>query len=143
MEINRELAMKLWNDVFGNVIFATDCFGSWICKYDYGIYNNKRIRPNGPGEPYLYGWDIDHIRPKSDYSNETDANFMNNFEPMHHDNNLEKSDNFPNFKIGTKSYQIVKCTLCSNDNKRGYGIVETNTMSRVDWKGKQERHYIE
>ena len=35
MTIDKETAIKLWNDVFGNVHFAQDCFGTWMCRDAY------------------------------------------------------------------------------------------------------------
>lgn len=37
-------------------------------------------RPGGDGKSYSYGWEIDHIRPKSDFKNESDAHIYNNYE---------------------------------------------------------------
>lgn len=94
MTIDKNLAMKLWYDIYGNTDWANDCFGTHIYKYDYGVYDKERIRPNGTGKRYNYGWDIDHIRPKSSYNNENEASFYNNLQPLHHSNNIEKSDGY-------------------------------------------------
>lgn len=54
-----------------------------------------RVRPGGSSRQYNYGWYVDHIRPKSDFTNKSDSDFWNNCEPMHRSNNSEKSDSYP------------------------------------------------
>lgn len=141
MTVDRNTAEKLWKDVFGNNEWANDCFGTYIHRDDYGDYNKQRFSPTGSGKKYNYGWDIDHIRPKSNFPSLNDADFWNNFEPMHHSNNLEKADNYPQFTVGTNSYKVVLCSVCQSHNVKGYGIVNTTTLKRVDWKGVQHRCY--
>jgi len=136
MKVSRELARKLWKDVFGSDLWAVDCFGTWIYRDDYGDTQTTRIRPNGNGKRYNYGWDVDHIFPVA--RNGKDA--MNNYEPMHHVNNKQKSDNL-NFKIGDIPYQVVKCDICSSHGLYGKGIINQHTSKRVDWKGVQNRYY--
>ena len=133
MTVDRDLAMKLWRDVYGNVLWATDCFGTYIYRDDYGEYEKKRLRPNGTGKYFNYGWDVDHIRPKDSYSNENNATFMNNLQPLHHNNNLEKSNGYPTFTIDGKRYNIV------SDGHGGYGITDS-TGKRIDWK-KDGKYY--
>ncbi len=133
MTIDKEIAMKLWKDVFGNARFAQDCFGAWMCRDAYSNECVSMLDPNGSGKKYDYSWNIDHIRPKSSFQNENDADFFNNFEPMHRQNNLEKSDNYPHFTIDDKQYAVVK------NNNGGYGIVDSFGR-RIDWK-KDGRHY--
>ena len=133
MTIDKDLAMKLWGDVYGNVLWATDCFGTYIYRDDYGDYDKKRLRPNGTGKYFNYGWDVDHIKPKAAFSNENNATFMNNLQPLHHSNNLEKSDGYPTFTVKNQPYRIV------SDNHGGYGIID-KYGHRVDWK-KDGRHY--
>ena len=104
MTVDKELAMKLWNDVYGNVRFAQDCFGTWMCR---DAYSNDVVSMRdhlGSSRHYDYSWNVDHIRPKASYSNENDADDMNNLEPMHRQNNLAKSDNYPYFEIKGKKY---------------------------------------
>ena len=137
MRISKELAQKLWNDVFGNVLWAVDCFGTWIYRDDYGNTENKRIRPNGDGRMYNYGWDVDHVFPIS----RNGKDVMNNYEPMHHLNNKMKADNL-NFKINNTPYQIIKCEICGLNGLYGKGIKNQITNKRVDWKGVQHRYYI-
>lgn len=133
MVIDRDTAMKLWRFIYGEQLFALDCFGTYICREDYGDHEKKRIRPNGDGRPHVYGWDIDHIRPKSSFKDENDANFMNNLEPLHFSNNQEKSDDYPSFVVSKEKYRVVV------DYNGGYGIVNS-AGQRIDWK-KNGKHY--
>lgn len=133
MNINKELAFKLWEDIFGDKRFAQDCFGTWMCK---DAYSNECVSMKdhfGSDKHYDYSWNVDHIRPKSSFENESDADFMNNFEPMHRQNNLEKSDKYPQFSIENENYRIVKNAY------GGYGIINSLGV-RIDWK-KDGRHY--
>ena len=58
---------------------------------------------------------------------------MNNLQPMHHNNNLEKSNGYPTFTLGGKRYNIVPDGHC------GYGITDSNGR-RIDWK-KDGKYY--
>ncbi|HOI85727.1 MAG TPA: hypothetical protein PLP48_06565 [Acholeplasmataceae bacterium] len=142
MSIANDLARKLWNDIYGaNTLWASDCFGTWIYRDDHGDYETQRVRPNGTGIAYNYGWDVDHIRPKADFNNPNDADFWNNYEPMHRQNNESKTDNFPYFEVKKRQYLVVKCNICSSHNLQGYGIIDVQTNQRVDWKGKKNQYY--
>lgn len=136
MTVNRDLALKLWRDVFGTDLWAVDCFGTWIYRDDYGDVKTMRIRPNGNGQEYNYGWDVDHIFPLSRNGKDT----MNNYEPMHHLNNKMKADNL-NFKINDVPYQVIKCDICASHGLYGKGIKNQQTNNRVDWKGVQYKYY--
>ena len=133
MTINSELAMKLWHDIYGDKRFAQDCFGTWMCR---DAYSNDVVSMKdhlGSSKYYDYSWNVDHIRPKSSFLNESEADSYNNLEPMHRQNKNKKSDNYPSFKINGKQYQVVK-----NANG-GYGIIDSSGR-RIDWK-KDGRHY--
>lgn len=134
MEVTVEVAMKLWSDVYGAVKWARDCFGTLMYK---DAYSNEAVIMIWPedGKKYDMSWNVDHIRPKSDFDNQNDADFWNNYEPMHRLNNQEKSDNYPDFKVREKSYQVVRCT-----GFYGYGIKISND-NRIDWKAKYNKHY--
>lgn len=135
MIINKALALKLWSDVFGNsVLWATDCFGTWIYRDDYNATEITRKRPNGDNKYYNYGWTIDHIMPIS----KGGKDHWNNFEPMHYLNNLAKAGEI-SFKIHNESFQVVKCDLVPD---YGYGIKNQLTNERVDWKATQLRWYV-
>ena len=134
MEITREIAFKLWSDIYGNNLWAQDCFGTWMYRDDYGDYNKTRNnRPGGTGNAYHYGWDVDHIKPKKEFEDEKQATFFNNLEPLHRSNNLAKGDGM-NFVINGINYQVVKCSICGHNQRRGYGIKNMKTGERVDWK---------
>lgn len=130
-----EIAKKLWSDVFGDEEWAKDPFGRWMHR---DAQSNVAVYKNIPG---LDGsrdcsWNIDHIRPISSFKNEDDAESFNNYEPMHRLSNLEKSDDYHYFHVLGKRYKVV-----AFEGWRCYGIVDLDTASRVDWKGKQNRNY--
>lgn len=140
--MDKKKAIEIWDAIFGkNNLWVQDCFGTWMYRNDYGDVDTYRIRPGGNGKKYKYGWEMDHIRPKSSYQNELDANYLNNYEPMHFENNREKSDLYPHFKISNKSYRVVRCDICGDNNLLGYGIVNERGV-RVDWKGREGRFFI-
>ena len=140
--MERSKALDIWDAIFGpNTKWAYDCFGFRMCRDDYGDTEKKRLSPDGDGRQYYYGWEIDHIRPKSDFDNESDADLNNNYEPMHWQDNREKADSFPRFTINGKQYQIVKCDICGKQGLKGYGIIH-ETGKRVDWKGKSGKYFI-
>lgn len=143
MEINKDLAMKLWTSMYGKNEWQLDCYGTWMNKNDYGELSKKRIRPNGDGKHHNYGWEIDHIRPKSNFRDENESNIYNNFEIVHYENNREKADNYPVFSIGNKRYKVICCQNCSSNNILGYGIMDINSQERIDWKGRTGKYFIE
>ena len=127
MAINKELALKLWKDVFGEKRFAQDCFGTWMCREAYSNECVPMQDHRGSNKIYDYSWNVDHIRPKASFAKEDEADFFNNFEPMHRQNNLQKSDDYPHFTVDNKKYRVVK------NDKGGYGIVDSFGR-RIDWK---------
>ena len=140
MEINYDVAMKLWKDVFGNNDWAIDCFGTWMYKYDYGKTDTMRIRPGGDGNKYNYCWCIDHIRPVSSFDSESEATFWNNLEPVQYSNNSAKS-NKTSFSINGINYKVVVCEICKKNNQTGYGIKNMDSGKRVDWKYVNNSYY--
>ena len=133
MTVDSKLAAKLWKDVFGDKRFAQDCFGVWMCR---DAYSNEAVTMKdhlGGSKSYDYSWNVDHIRPKASYEDEKDADDWNNFEPMHRQNNLQKSDDYTSFTVNNERYQVVK------NGNYGYGIINSKRQ-RVDWK-KDGRHY--
>ena len=91
MTINSELAMKLWHDIYGDKRFAQDCFGTWMCR---DAYSNDVVSMKdhlGSSKYYDYSWNVDHIRPKSSFLNESEADSYNNLEPMHRQKTLSLS----------------------------------------------------
>ena len=142
-KMEKEIALDLWDKIYGeNCKWHVDCFGTWMYRDDYGDTDKKRSRPNGAGKMFNYGWEIDHIRPKSDYDNESNANFNNNYEPMHWQNNREKADCYPQFSIDDIPYSVVKCEICGQNGVRGYGIVCMSDNTRVDWKAKMNKYFV-
>jgi len=136
MTVDKNIALSIWRAAFGSAEWAQDCFGTWMNVHAYSNEIVSMRRP-GYGCDYDYSWNIDHIRPISSFENENDANFRNNFEPVHRQNNLQKLDNFPGFKINEESYNVVK-----TDNYYGYGIKDSNG-NRIDWKAKTNKYYEE
>lgn len=139
--VNRDTAMAIWKAAFGDEEWAKDCFGTWMCRDDYGEHEKTRLDPDGSGKRYYFGWDIDHIRPISSFDSASDADFLNNYEPEHWQNNAEKSDSYPPFKIGSREYTVVKCEICGNNGVKGYGILDKAKNARVDWKAKTSQYY--
>ncbi|QLY40579.1 hypothetical protein HF295_06875 [Hujiaoplasma nucleasis] len=133
--ITKEMAEKLWKDVFGNKEWAQDCFGVWMHRDAWSNTAVMLLRP-GQTKKYDYSWNVDHIRPKSDFNNPLEADFFNNFEPMQRGNNSEKGDNYPHFSIGDKKYKVF-----SQSGYYGYGIIDVSTNKKIDWKSKQGKHY--
>ena len=127
-EITEEIAMKLWQKCFGTVRFARDCFGTWMCIDGWGNEPYVTIMPNSDGKKYDYSWNVDHIRPKSSFRNENDADFWENLEPMHRLNNEEKSDKYPGFSIGKHSYTVVR-----DEYHGGYGIEDENNRRIIQF----------
>lgn len=132
--VTEEVARKLWKDVFGNKEWAQDCFGTWMHR---DAWSNKPVNKKRPGQSkiYDYSWNVDHIRPKSDFANEHDSNFYNNYEPMHRLNNESKADDYPHFVVKEKKYKVFK-----QNGYNGYGIKNSNGDA-IDWKSVQGRHY--
>jgi len=142
MTIDRSVAMKLWKDIFGDAMWAQDCFGTWMYRDDYGVFDKARTnRPGGTGKAYVYGWEIDHIMPISKFKDSANANYFNNLEPLHFINNRKKADN-TSFEINGISYSVVKCDICSKHGTEGYGIVNNSKNKRVDWKYTKNLYYV-
>ena len=108
MTIDKELALKLWNIIYGDKRFVQDCFGTWICRDAYSNEVVSMRDHEGGSKFYDYSWNIDHIRPKASFVNENDADDYNNFELIHRQNNLQKSDDYPAFTVNNKKYRVVK-----------------------------------
>lgn len=131
--------MEIWKAAFGDATQAVDCYGAYIQKDDYGDHEKTRI--GSDGKSHTYGWDLDHIRPKSDFKDGNDADFYNNLEPTHFQNNQEKADKYPAFTIGREEYTVVVDQGCTNSGLPGYGIKKKSTGERVDWKWKTNKHF--
>ena len=92
MELNRKTAMQLWNNCFGTEIKVQDFAERTIIK---GAYNDRKSK---------YGWNIDHILPKS----KGGLTEKDNLICSHILTNDEKANNFPNFKANGFNFQIIK-----------------------------------
>ena len=133
--MEKEKALELWDVIYGKgTVWATDCFGTWMCRDDYGDTEKKRERPGNTDE-FEYGWEIDHIRPKSNFGENADPDLLNNYEIMHWRNNRGKGDNYPQFSVGDKTFKVIKCDICESNDLKGYGIVDSDNK-RIDWKGR-------
>ncbi|UWD33896.1 HNH endonuclease [Mesomycoplasma molare] len=83
---------KIWNKIIGNTSRGIDYAGREIVKSAYGDEKSK------------YGWNIDHILPKSkDGKNNTE-----NLIVAHILTNQEKGDNFSEFSANGKKFKILK-----------------------------------
>lgn len=133
--VNEERAKKLWEDVHGNKEWAKDCFGTWMHR---DAWSNESVIKRMPGDSkrYDFSWNVDHIRPKSDFDNELDSNFFNNYEPMQRLNNNQKADNYPHFEVGGVRFKVFK-----QEEYYGYGIKNELSGTKVDWKSVQGRYY--
>ena len=76
MEINKDTAMKLWEEKLGDKTEARDYEGREILKAAYGQKGSQ------------YSWNIDHIKPKS--KGGTDR--VDNLQIVHISTNQEKAD---------------------------------------------------
>ena len=92
MEINRETAMKLWEKSYGKATEANDFAGRKMNKAAYDQRGSK------------YGWNLDHILPKSRGGKDTESNLI----CCHILTNDEKADKFPCFTANGKQFEIVK-----------------------------------
>lgn len=92
MVINRETAMLLWNKSFGKSSKAKDFAGREMLKAAYDDRGSK------------YGWNVDHILPKSRGGKTTESNLI----CCHIKTNDEKADKFPCFTANGKKFEIVK-----------------------------------
>lgn len=139
--MERADALKIWDAIYGaNTLWAIDCFGTWMYREDYGETKLTRVKPNTDGNKHSFGWEIDHIRPKSSFADEKNADFLNNYEPMQWQNNRDKADSYPHFIIDNEQYRVVKCNICSSNGFHGYGIINESD-GRIDWKGKMGKYF--
>lgn len=74
--MTKQMALKLWDDIFDKALWAQDCYGTWVYRNDYGDHETTRKRPGGSEKKYNYGWEVDHIKPKSSFKDESDADLF-------------------------------------------------------------------
>lgn len=92
MTINRETAMRIWNNTFGKCSKATDFAGREIAKAAYDDRSSN------------FGWNIDHILPQSKGGKTIESNLL----CCHIATNDEKANKFPCFTANKKRFEIVK-----------------------------------
>ena len=92
MQLNRETANMLWKKQFGNVQKVKDFAGREMAKAAYGDENSD------------YGWNLDHILPKSQGGKDAEYNLI----CCNIQTNLDKADRFPCFSTNNRKFEIVK-----------------------------------
>ena len=92
MELNKETALRLWTQQFGNVAKAKDFADREIAK---AAYNNRNSR---------FCWNVDHILPQSRGGKTADYNLI----CCHMETNDEKASRFPCFTANGLHFQIEK-----------------------------------
>ena len=92
VEINRETAMSIWTKSYGKATKAKDFAGREMDKSAYDQRGSK------------YGWNLDHILPKSRGGKDTESNLI----CTHIETNDEKADKFPCFTANGKQFEIIK-----------------------------------
>lgn len=111
MEINREKAMDLWEERYGDKKEIKDFSGRTILKGSYGQTGSK------------YGWNIDHILPKAHGGTNKKGNLI----ICHIETNAEKGDSYPNFVANDSNWQIV------NSNGQ-YKIIKQDNNANYFWE---------
>lgn len=111
MKINRENALRLWEEYFGNVELAEDFHGNLMCKY---AYSDKDYFVCRGGRKIYCGWNIHHILPKANGG----TNVKSNLVCTNIDTNRQAEDKVT-FWIDDCLYQVRRIP-----NTREYEIVE-------------------
>ncbi len=104
MQINKDNALKLWAERYGNQQTVIDFSGRKMTRGQYGDQTSKT------------GWNIDHRQPQANGG----TNHKNNLEIVNVKTNNEKSDK-TSFEANGKKYHIVK-----DNEKFSYKIEEIN-----------------
>ena len=97
MAFTEEEIQKVWEKatvVSGNKPnkFRKDQCGAWIARNQYGNRDSD------------YGWEIDHITPKSNGGGDE----LSNLRPLHWENNMSKSDGKLVCVVAAKGVNNVK-----------------------------------
>ena len=110
MQFSEDIVNKIWEkgrkvEGYDASMFRKDACGAWIMRDKYG-------------EKHVFGWEIDHIYPKK--LGGTDI--VQNLRPLHYQNNLSKSDDYPSYTASVTSSGnnniLVEKTLVVNASKR-------------------------
>ncbi|MDE6504374.1 MAG: HNH endonuclease [Clostridia bacterium] len=115
MQINKEVALRLWNAQFGRTDKTTDFAGREIAKAAYNDRNSK------------FCWNVDHIYPQKLGGKTVDSNLI----CCHMLTNDEKADNYPAFTANGKKFIIKKV-------QNHYEIVELKDKDEDAGNGKEE-----
>lgn len=137
MVIDKALAMKVWEAVYGDKETAVDCFGAHMVK---SAYSDKPVLMVSPtdGKTYDYSWTLNRIRPASTFDDPRKADNLNNLEPMMRLSAYEKDHStYPEFTIRGAKYKVVETY-----GYDGYGI-QDEWNRRIDWKGVQKRMFVD
>lgn len=94
MNVTLSLRLAVWEKAkiepgFDPKMFRKDACGAWMVWDKYGVHDN------------IYGWEIDHIFPKSilekrGYSADR-INHIDNLRALQHENNAAKGDDYPSY----------------------------------------------
>ena len=90
--IDNDLIQKVWEkgrkiDGYDPDIIRKDSCGAWIIRSEYGNTLN------------IFGWEVDHVYPKSLGG---DENILN-LRPMQWENNKAKSNDYPTYNVSVQS----------------------------------------
>lgn len=88
--------------------YRKDACGAWIMRDKHGVIHN-------------YGWEIDHIYPKSLGGNDD----IENLRALHYLNNKSKGDDYPRYKVAVSSNGN------RNEEVSRYIIVNEQTQKRL------------
>lgn len=113
MKINKYNALKLWNEYFGNCMFAEDFHGNLMCRDGYGDLDFFCYRF---GKKIYCGWNIHHILPVACGGTNAKANLIctniaTNYE----------ADDKTTYWIDDCLYQVQRI-----DSTKKYGIFKIN-----------------
>lgn len=73
MRINRENALRLWEEYYGSAELVQDFHGYLMCKYAYGDEDYFICRG---GRKIYCGWNIHHILPKANGGTNAKGNLI-------------------------------------------------------------------
>lgn len=94
MDVTISLRLAVWEKAkiepgFDPKMFRKDACGAWMVWDKYGVQDN------------IYGWEIDHIYPKSRLEEQGVAadkiDHIDNLRALQHENNAAKGEDFPSY----------------------------------------------